>query len=135
MHDQKLLAALASASLWLLVFALAPTPAFAAPAYEARADTRTASGQRAASGLGDPEELEAFVDHFFAAQMAELNIPGAAIVAAALWLCRRGVGAGGAPPPPAQALPGLGLGPSSVGGRVSLDRGATRGSVVWRARL
>jgi len=80
MHDQKLVAALASASLWLLVFVLAATPAFAAPAYEARADTRTASGQRAASGPGDPEELEAFMDHFFAAQMAELNIPGAAIV-------------------------------------------------------
>ena len=38
------------------------------------------SASTAPSGAIDPEEMEAFVDSFFEAKMAELHIPGAAIV-------------------------------------------------------
>ena len=63
-----------------LVAALAAIPAFAAPRTEAIPHTYSAPGRNVPSGFSDPEEMEAFLDSFFGRKMAELHIPGAAIV-------------------------------------------------------
>ena len=68
------------ACLLFLVVALTATPAFAAPRAEALPHTYSAPGRTVTSGPSDPEEMEAFLDSFFEAKMAELHIPGAAIV-------------------------------------------------------
>jgi len=47
---------------------------------EARSYTPSVPASTAASGPGDAQEMEAFFDAFFASKMAELQIPGAAIV-------------------------------------------------------
>ncbi|MGD2166291.1 MAG: serine hydrolase domain-containing protein, partial [Anaerolineae bacterium] len=66
--------------LLVLVAALANTPGLAAQRGEAHSHGCTATDAAAASGPSDPEEMEAFLDDFFEAKMAELHIPGAAIV-------------------------------------------------------
>jgi CubicO group peptidase (beta-lactamase class C family) len=68
------------ACLLLLVAALTAIPAFAAPRAEALSHTRPVPERTVASGPGDPAEMEAFLDDFFETKMAELHIPGAAIV-------------------------------------------------------
>jgi CubicO group peptidase (beta-lactamase class C family) len=68
------------ACLVLLVILLTATPAFAAPRAEALSRAPVVPGSALASGPGDPAEMEAFLDRFFEDKMAELHIPGAAIV-------------------------------------------------------
>ena len=85
MHVRKLTATLVSASLLILVFALAvvalvATPAFAAPGTETLSHTPSVSKRTVASGPDDSAEMQAFMDRFFEQKMAELHIPGAAVV-------------------------------------------------------
>jgi CubicO group peptidase (beta-lactamase class C family) len=77
-HRPKI--SLVFACLLLLVAALTAIPTFAAPRAEALARTLSVPELTVASGPSDPEEMEAFLDDFFEAKMAELHIPGAAIV-------------------------------------------------------
>jgi CubicO group peptidase (beta-lactamase class C family) len=74
------IAKLAVACLLFLLIALGDTPAIAAPRIEALSHTCSVPQSIVASGPSDPEEMEAFLDDFFEAKMAELHIPGAAIV-------------------------------------------------------
>jgi CubicO group peptidase (beta-lactamase class C family) len=71
---------LALACLLFLVAALGNTPALAAQRVEALPHTLSVPELTGASGPSSPEEMEAFLDAFFEAKMAELHIPGAAIV-------------------------------------------------------
>jgi CubicO group peptidase (beta-lactamase class C family) len=71
---------LALACLLFLVAALGDTPALAAQRVEALPHTLSVPECTVASGPSSPEEMEAFLDAFFGAKMAELHIPGAAIV-------------------------------------------------------
>lgn len=66
--------------LLILAATLANTPGLAAQGGEALSHGLTAPDATAASGPSDPEEMEAFLDDFFEAKMADLQIPGAAIV-------------------------------------------------------
>jgi CubicO group peptidase (beta-lactamase class C family) len=70
---------LALACLLFLVAALGDTPALAAQRFEALPHTLSVPELTGASGPSSPEEMEAFLDAFFEARMAELHIPGAAI--------------------------------------------------------
>jgi CubicO group peptidase (beta-lactamase class C family) len=70
----------ALACLLFLVAALGETPALAAQRIEALPHTLSVPERTVASGPSDAEEMEAFLDVFFEAKMAELNVPGAAIV-------------------------------------------------------
>jgi CubicO group peptidase (beta-lactamase class C family) len=71
---------LALACLLFLGAALGNTPALAAQRVEALPHTLSVPELTGASGPSSPEEMEAFLDAFFEAKMAELHIPGAAIV-------------------------------------------------------
>jgi CubicO group peptidase (beta-lactamase class C family) len=71
---------LALACLLFLVAALGDTSELAAQRVEALPYTLSVPELTGASGPSDPEEMEAFLDAFFEAKMAELHIPGAAIV-------------------------------------------------------
>jgi len=71
---------LALACLLFLVAALGDTPALAAQRVEALPHTLSVPKLTGASGPSSPEEMGAFLDAFFEAKMAELHIPGAAIV-------------------------------------------------------
>jgi DNA-binding CsgD family transcriptional regulator len=70
----------ALACLLFLVVVLGDTPALAAQRVEAFPHTLSVPELTAASGPGSPEGMEAFLDVFFEAKLAELHIPGAAIV-------------------------------------------------------
>jgi len=71
---------LALACLLFLMAALGDTPALAAQRFEALPHTLSVPECTVASGPSSPEEMEAFLDAFFEAKMAELHIPGAAII-------------------------------------------------------
>jgi len=71
---------LALACLLFLMAALGDTPALVAQRVEALPHTLSVPELTVASGPSSPEEMEAFLDAFFEAKMAELHIPGAAIV-------------------------------------------------------
>jgi hypothetical protein len=73
-------AKLALACLLYLVAALGATPAFAGRRVAALPHTISVSEKAVASGPSSPAEMEAFLDDFFEAKMAELHIPGAAVV-------------------------------------------------------
>ncbi|NIV40235.1 MAG: serine hydrolase, partial [Anaerolineae bacterium] len=77
-HRQK--SKLALACLLFLVAAIGATPAPAVQAVEAHPNMLPAAGTRLATGPSSPQEMEAFLDDFFEAKMAELHIPGAAII-------------------------------------------------------
>jgi CubicO group peptidase (beta-lactamase class C family) len=68
------------ACLLFLAATLAGTPALAARGDGALSSPISDWRPSAAYGPTSPEEMEAFLDAFFAAKMAELHIPGAAIV-------------------------------------------------------
>jgi CubicO group peptidase (beta-lactamase class C family) len=80
MKVHRPMAKLALACLLFLVAALGDTPALAAQRVEALPYTLSVPELTVASGPSSPEEMEAFLDAFFEAKMAELHIPGAAIV-------------------------------------------------------
>jgi CubicO group peptidase (beta-lactamase class C family) len=80
MKVHRPMANLVLACLLFLATALLGTPALAAPRAEAPMHPRSVPESTVASGPSDPEEMEAFLDDFFEAKMAELHIPGAAIV-------------------------------------------------------
>jgi hypothetical protein len=71
---------LALACLLFLVAASGATPAPAAQGVEALPDTLSAPEFSVATGPSSAQEMEAFLDDFFEAKMAELLIPGAAII-------------------------------------------------------
>jgi len=77
MINHKLIALMCLA---LLVVALVGTPALARQSVEAHSPNILVPEFTVASGPSDPDEMEAFLDDFFEAKMADLNIPGAAIV-------------------------------------------------------
>jgi hypothetical protein len=62
---------LALACLLFLVAAIGDTPALAAQRVEALPHTVSVSELTVASGPSSPEEMEAFLDDFFEAKMAE----------------------------------------------------------------
>jgi CubicO group peptidase (beta-lactamase class C family) len=80
MKHHRPIAKLALACLLFLLVALGDTPALAAPRVEALPHTVSVPESTGASGPSSPEEMEAFLDVFFEAKLAELHIPGAAIV-------------------------------------------------------
>ncbi|MFN2154776.1 MAG: serine hydrolase domain-containing protein, partial [Anaerolineae bacterium] len=80
MKHHRSIAKRALACLLFLVLALAGMPALAAQGTGALPRPVLDCGPSAAYGPTNPEEMEAFLDAFFAAKMAELHIPGAAIV-------------------------------------------------------
>jgi CubicO group peptidase (beta-lactamase class C family) len=71
---------LALACFLLLVAVHGATPALAEQRVEALPHTLSVPELAVASGPSSPEEMEAFLDGFFEAKLAELHIPGAAIV-------------------------------------------------------
>ena len=78
MHVRKLTTTLVSASLLVLVFALAvaslmAAPAFAAARIETLSHTPSTTERTVDSGPDDPAEMEAFMDRFFEQKMAELE--------------------------------------------------------------
>jgi CubicO group peptidase (beta-lactamase class C family) len=80
MKHHRSIAKRALACLLFLVLALAGMPALAAQGAGALPRPVLDCGPSAAYGPTNPEEMEAYLDAFFAAKMAELHIPGAAIV-------------------------------------------------------
>jgi CubicO group peptidase (beta-lactamase class C family) len=73
-------AILALSCLLLLTAVLGPTPSLAGQRVEAHPHTILVSEKAVARGPSSPEEMEAFLDGFFETEMAELHIPGAAVV-------------------------------------------------------
>jgi CubicO group peptidase (beta-lactamase class C family) len=71
---------LALACLLFLMAVLGPTPALAGQSVEAHPPTLSVPTIAVAYGPRGPEEMEAFLDGFSETKMAELQIPGAAIV-------------------------------------------------------
>jgi CubicO group peptidase (beta-lactamase class C family) len=80
MKYHRPIARLALACLLFLVASLGDTPALAAQRLESLPHTLSVPESTGAEGTSSPEEMEAFLDHFFEVKMAELHIPGAAIV-------------------------------------------------------
>jgi CubicO group peptidase (beta-lactamase class C family) len=80
MKYHRPIARLALACLLFLVASLGDTPALAAQRLESLSHTLSVPESTGAEGTSSPEEMEAFLDHFFEVKMAELHIPGAAIV-------------------------------------------------------
>ena len=73
-------AKLALSCLLLLTAVLEPTASLAGQRVEAPPHTISVSEKAVAPGPSSPEEMEAFLDDFFETKMAELHIPGAAVV-------------------------------------------------------
>ncbi len=80
MKVHRPIARLALAALLFLAASLGDTPALAAQRLEALPHALLVPESTGAFGPSDPQEMQAFLDDFFEAKMAELHIPGAAIV-------------------------------------------------------
>ncbi|HUW08323.1 MAG TPA: serine hydrolase domain-containing protein, partial [Anaerolineae bacterium] len=80
MNKHRAASRLAFACLLILVAVLGGTPVLAAQRGEGLPHAISEGESAVASGPSSPEEMEAFLDVFFEAKLAESHIPGAAIV-------------------------------------------------------
>ena len=80
MRCARRVTAVALVALLFLVVPVGSRSTHAAPRIEVLPKSAKASQQTLAAGPTNPQEMDAFLDDFFEVKMAELHIPGAAIV-------------------------------------------------------